>query len=420
MCRSRAHRIRGGRRTGSSSQRRTTDGSASQRHGPPCAGRVPAAAATAAVSAGVGPANCTSRLSCTRTARPGGGSRGASEARSPASAASSGSIAPSRKVLAATPAHRGCSRPRPPATAPTRPTERPSRSRRTSSPLRSSAAWADWASPSCSQPSTSSRIVGRSTPRGRDAAGGRGTEPPVDLVAQVRQQGCAGPGVVGPDPGADVREHVEVGEGTVCVDDVQVQGRRRTPGRGSQPQRTQGGGAPGARTAHQQPGPLACAPDERADPLQVGLVDQPHHDGTGRPRAGGEDRSHQRGQRRQPRRPRRPATDPPVSPPHRRDDGGCRNGPRGRPPSSPPRPSPRRQPPDARTRNPVSGRARAGATVAAWNGTSVPSAPRDRARPGVRRERSRQRTRRRGRRPSRPGPARGTRCATTRWPGSRH
>ena len=49
-------------------------------------------------------------------------------------------------------------------------------------------------------------------------------EPTVDLVAQVPQEGRAAPGVVGPDPRADVGERVEVGQRPVRVDYVQVQG----------------------------------------------------------------------------------------------------------------------------------------------------------------------------------------------------
>ncbi len=140
---------------------RTTAGRGVHRHASSSAGLGAASSATVAVSSGVARANCTSRLSCTRTARPGGGSRGASVARSPASAASSGSMLPSRKVRPATSPQRGCNRLRPPDTAPRTPTDRPSRRTRRSVRTSSSGSCAGWASTSWSQPSISTRVVGR-------------------------------------------------------------------------------------------------------------------------------------------------------------------------------------------------------------------------------------------------------------------
>ena len=162
--------------------------------GPPCAGRALGGGRHSRVSAGVGPANCTSRLSCTRTARPGGGSRGASEARSPASATSSGSIAPSRKVLAAIPAHRGWSRLRPPATAPTMPTERPSRSTRTSSPTEVVGGVGGLGLDELLPAVDDQRGSWAADPRAGMWPGSCRPEPPVDLVAQVVSEGRAGPG----------------------------------------------------------------------------------------------------------------------------------------------------------------------------------------------------------------------------------
>ena len=152
--------------------RRTTDGRAVHRQAAPSVGRRPARCATAAMSAGVTEENCSSRLSCSRIARPGGGSRGTSVARSPASAASRGSMLPRRKVRPATSPHRGCSRLRPPETAPTTPTDRPSRSTRTSMPVSGSVPLAGWPSTSWSQPSTMTRMTGRAGARGSERSGG--------------------------------------------------------------------------------------------------------------------------------------------------------------------------------------------------------------------------------------------------------
>ena len=193
------HRVRPGRHRLAEPGRARGDGRRagarpSARPRLPRAGR-PAAAATAALSAGVTPANCTSRLSCTAPPGPAGGSRGASEARRPASAASSGSIVPSRKVLARHPGPsrvQECPASRDGAHQPDRRDRRAAGGR--AAPLRSSSAWVGWASASCSQPSTSSRIVGRSHLARRHAAAGRGTEPPVDLVAQVPSAGLRRPG----------------------------------------------------------------------------------------------------------------------------------------------------------------------------------------------------------------------------------
>ena len=118
--------------------------------------------------------------------------------------------------------------------------------------------------------------------RRRGLRGGRrsvpgGTKAPVDLVPQVSDQGDAGPVVVAAGARAQVGERAEVAQRPVGVDDLQVE-RLWTGGSGRREgDRPYGRGAPAARPADEQPGPVSGVPGEGCHALQVGLVDQTHN-----------------------------------------------------------------------------------------------------------------------------------------------
>ena len=130
----RAHRARE-LRPAARALRRTTAGGRPTARPRPLSGAGPRLRATVAVSSGVAWASCTSRMSCTRTARPGGGSRGTSVRADRRAPRRAGRCCRAGRCDPPTSPHRGCSRLRPPVTAPTTPTDRPSRSTRRSAPV---------------------------------------------------------------------------------------------------------------------------------------------------------------------------------------------------------------------------------------------------------------------------------------------
>ena len=302
-------------RRGHRRARRTTPGRGRSRQAPPTAGRVAERAATQRrCRSGVAAANCTSRRSCTRTARPGGG-RGAG--RRPAAR------------RARHPVGRWCRagrcgrRPRPSGggagSARRRRRRRPPPPARRAAPAAGRrparrAPCAGWASTSCSQPSTTTRTVPGAPRHGRGAAPSAATRrhlaATVHLGAQVPDECGAGARVVRrawvPTCGRPARS----ARAPRGVDDVDVQRRglvRR--GRGQRPRRA----APwcarcavGPRAARS----VGCAPGEGRDALEVRLVDEARDDGAPARRAGPAHRVDACGQRRHPGSSAAPATVP--------------------------------------------------------------------------------------------------------------